>query len=73
VVDVEGEPNGDAASRRVRQCAGDEPGGRLLEVEVVEREVERALRGRDELAGILGDLEGALAPVRQCPDLDRQA
>jgi hypothetical protein len=73
VVDVEGEPDGDPASRRGRERAGDEPRGRLLEVEVVEREVERALRGGDELAGILGDLEGALAPVRQCPDLDRQA
>jgi hypothetical protein len=59
--------------RGSQQGAGDELGRRLLEVEVVEGEVERLLRGRDELAGVLGDLERALAAVREGADVERQA
>ena len=73
MVDVEREPDGDTSPRRVRERARDEARGRLFEVEVVEREVERPSRSGDELSRILGDLEGALAPVRQRADLDRQA
>jgi hypothetical protein len=53
--------------------ARDELPGRLLEVEVVEREVEGLLRGGDELARVLGDLERALAAVGEGADLERQA
>jgi hypothetical protein len=73
VVDVERQPYRDAAMRRVYERAGDEPRGRLVEVEVVQGEIEGLLRARDELADELGDLEGALAPIRQCAYLDRQA
>jgi hypothetical protein len=73
VVDVESESDGDAATARLGERAGDEPRRRLLQIEVVERQVERLLGARDELAGVLGDLEGALAPVRQGAELDRQA
>jgi hypothetical protein len=73
VIHVERKPNGYTPPGHVRERACDEPGGRLLEVEVVEREVEARLRSGDELTDVFGDLEGALAPVRQCPDFDRQA
>jgi hypothetical protein len=63
VVDVEGKAYGDAAVCGVRQRARHEARGRLLEIEVVEGEVERPLRARDELADELGDLESALPPV----------
>jgi hypothetical protein len=73
VIDVEGEAHGHAPTGRVGDRARHQPGGRLLEVEVVEREVERTARGRNELARVLGDLECALASVGQGADVDRQA
>jgi DNA gyrase/topoisomerase IV subunit A len=73
VVDVVREADGDATLCRRREGARDELRGRLLEIEVVEGEVERLSRRRDELTGVLGDLERALAAVRQCPDVERQA
>jgi hypothetical protein len=73
VVDVEGKADGDAAAGDVRDRARNELGGGLLEVEVVEGEVEPLLRCGDELADVFGDLEGGLAAVGECPDLERQA
>jgi hypothetical protein len=73
VVDVEGEADGDSAPGDVRDRAGDKPRGRLLQVEVVEGEVERSLGSGDELADVLGDLEGALTPVGQSAGVDGQA
>jgi hypothetical protein len=73
VIDVEREPDGDAPPRSVREGARDETGGRLFEVEVVEGKLEGRSRAGDELARVLGDLEGALTPVGQGPNLDRQA
>jgi hypothetical protein len=73
VVDVVGQSDGDAALRGSRQGAGNELRGGLLQVEVVEGEVERLSRGRDELADVLADLERALAAVRQCAEVERQA
>jgi hypothetical protein len=73
VIDVEGEANRDAAPGGVGDCAGDELRGGLLQVEVVEGEVERPTSRRDELSGVFRDLEGALTPVGQCADVDRQA
>jgi hypothetical protein len=73
VVDVEREPNRDAALSGGRQSARDEPRGRLLEVEVVEGEVECLPSAREKFADVLGDLERALSAVRECADLDRQA
>jgi hypothetical protein len=73
MIDVEREADGDAAPRRVGERACDETGRGLLEVEVVEGEIEGAAGGGDELARVLGDLEGALTAVRECPNLDRQA
>lgn len=73
MVDVECEPDGDAAPGRIGERARDEARSRLLEVEVVEREIESAARAGDELSRVLGDLQGALTAVRECPNLDRQA
>jgi hypothetical protein len=73
MIDVEGQTDRDASPGDVGERARDEASRRLGEVEVVEGEVEALLRGRDELAYVLGDLEGALAAVRQCSDLDCQA
>jgi hypothetical protein len=73
VVDVEREAHGDASSRGVRQRAGDEPRGGLLQVEVVEGEIEGLLGSGDEVPGVFGDLEGGLTPVGQRANLDRQA
>ena len=73
MIDVEGEPNGDSSPGDIRERARDEPGGWLLEVEVVQGEVEPLTRGGDELADVFGDLEGALATVGQCADFDGQA
>jgi hypothetical protein len=56
-----------------RQRARDELPGRLLEIEVVEREVEALLGSGDELARVFGDLERALAAVGEGADLERQA
>jgi hypothetical protein len=44
VVDVEGEPNRDPMAFGLEQRAGDELGGRLLEIEVVESKVEGGAR-----------------------------
>jgi hypothetical protein len=73
VIHVERQPNGYTSPGHVRERARDEPGGRLLEVEVVQREVEARARSRDEFTDVFGDLQGALPAVRQCPDFDRQA
>jgi hypothetical protein len=70
VVDVEGEPDLDAPPLGVEERAGDELRGGLLQVEVVEGQVERILRPREEVGDQLGDLERGLASVGQCADLD---
>jgi hypothetical protein len=73
VVDVVGQAHLHASVGGGRQRARDELAGRLLEVEVVERQVEARLRRGDELARVLGDLERALAAVGEGADLERQA
>jgi hypothetical protein len=73
VVDVVGQAHLHAPARCGRERARDQLPSRLLEIEVVERQVEALLGGGDELARVLGDLEGALAAVREGADLERQA
>jgi hypothetical protein len=73
VVDVEGEPDGDAPALRLGDRARDDGRGRLGQVEVVEREVEASLGRAEEVRQRPSDVEGALAPVRQGPDVDAQA
>jgi hypothetical protein len=73
VIHVERKPNSYTPPGHVRERARNEPGGRLLEVEVIQGQVKARARSGDELADVFGDLEGALAPIRQCSDFDRQA
>ena len=73
MIHVERKPNGYTPPGHVRERTRNEAGGWLLEVEVVQREVKARARSGDELADVFGDLEGALAPVRECSDFDRQA
>jgi hypothetical protein len=70
VVDVEGEPDGDPALPGIEERARNELGRLLLQVEVVESEVERLLRAREEAGRELGDLERGLASVRQGADFE---
>jgi hypothetical protein len=70
VVGVECEPDCDAAAAGLEEGIGDELRGVLLEVEVVEREVERRACAGEEVGYELGDLERGLTSVRQGPDGD---
>jgi hypothetical protein len=70
VVDVEGEPNLDAAALRLEQRRRDQLRRLLLEVEVVEGEVEGLLGGGQEAGRVLGDLERGLASVAKSAELD---
>jgi hypothetical protein len=71
VVDVEGQSHRDPAALRFEQRPGDELGGRLLEIEVVQGEVEALARARNELGRPFGDLEGGLPAVGEGSDLDQ--
>jgi hypothetical protein len=70
VVDVEGEPYLHAAALRVEEGRRDKLRSLLLEVEVVERQVERLLGAGEEARRVLGDFERCLAPVRQGAERD---
>jgi hypothetical protein len=71
VVLVEGEPDGHAAAGRVLDGACDQPLWLVGEPEVVDRDVEGALRGRDEAGERLRDLDRRLAAVGERPELDQ--
>jgi hypothetical protein len=73
VVLVEGEPDGHASSRRVLDCPGDEALGLVGEAEVVDRDVEAALRRGDESGECLRDLDRRLVAVGERPELDQPA
>jgi hypothetical protein len=70
VVDVEGEPDRDAAALRLEQSRRDELRRLLLEVEVIEGKVEGLLRLGEEAGRVLGDLERGLTPVPESAELD---
>jgi hypothetical protein len=73
VLDVEGEPHGDALSGDTRERVGHELCRRPEEVEVVEGEVEAPPGGGEEISDLPGDFESALAAVGQGVDVNRQA
>jgi hypothetical protein len=73
VVLVEGEPDGHASPRCVLERARDEALRLVGEPEVVDRDVEPALRGRDERGERLRDLDRRLAAVGERPELDQPA
>ncbi len=70
MVDVEGEPDLDAAALRLEEGCRDEFRRLLLEVEIVEGQVEGLLGLGEEAGRVLGDLERALAPVPESAQLD---
>ena len=71
MVQVEGEADGDSPAGRVLERPGDESLGLVGEAEVVDGDVERMLRGGDEVPEGLRDLDRRLAAVSECPDLDQ--
>lgn len=71
MVDVVGEPDGDAARGRVREGAVDDRVERCGEVEVVDRDLERVLRLRDEAGERVRGVLGRLAAVGQGAELDQ--
>jgi hypothetical protein len=70
VVDVEGEPDLDAAALRLQERRRDQLRGLLLEVEVVQGEIEGLLGLREEPGRVLGDLERGLTPVPESAEFD---
>jgi hypothetical protein len=56
---------------RVLDRSRDEALGLVGEAEVVDRDVEAALRGRDEAGECLRDLDRRLAAVGERPELDQ--
>jgi hypothetical protein len=71
VVLVEGEPDGYAPPGRVFDRPRDQPLGLVGEAEVVDSDVESALRAGDEASERLRDLDRGLAAVGERPDLDQ--
>lgn len=71
MVDVVREPDGDAAFVRGAQRAADRRLEIVGQVQVVDRDVERVLRGADEVGERLRGLGGRLAAVGQRADFDR--
>ena len=73
VVDVECEADRDAPLLCLDDLVCDDLRGRLLEVEVVQREVEAPLGCLEESGEPLGDLERGLAAVGEGVRLDHEA
>jgi hypothetical protein len=71
VVDVVGEPDRDPAVARPFERAPDDLRRGVVESDVVEREVERALGGVEEVGDRLRDLGRRLPAVGQRPDPDQ--
>ncbi len=70
MVDVEGEPDLDAAAPRREESCRDELRRLLLEVEIVEGQVEGLLGLGEEAGRVLGDLERGLTPVQESAERD---
>ena len=71
VRDVVEEPYGDAALHGCEERREDECPCVRLEANVVEREVERGARGREEAGDVTRDVRGALPTVGEGAQLDR--
>ena len=70
VVDVVGESDAYASNGRAPDRVADDCRGLAAEIEVVLREVERALRAVEERGDRVCDLHGRLPAVGQSTDLD---
>jgi hypothetical protein len=73
VVDVVDEPHRDAALVGARERALDDRGEVGRQVDVVDRDLERLLRGPEEVGERVRDLVGLLAAVGQRADFDRSS
>ncbi len=71
MIDVVGEPDGDAALGRGGERALDAVGDRAAEADVVERQVERPLGRGEERVELVRDVGRRLAAVGQRPELDQ--
>ena len=71
MVDVVGQPDGDPARAGALEGAADDLRRRVMEPEVVERDVEAALGLVDEIGDRLRDLGRGLAAVRERADVDQ--
>ena len=71
MVDVVREPDRDAAFVRGAQRTADRRREIVRQVEVVDRDVERVLRGAEEASERLRGVGGRLAAVGQRADFDR--
>jgi hypothetical protein len=71
MVDVVRQPDRDAAFVRVAQRAADRRREVVGQVQVVDRDVERVLRGAEEVSERLRGVGGRLAAVGQRADFDR--
>ena len=71
VADVVDDPHRDAARVRRADRAADDLRGLVEQVEVVVRQVERALRAREEFGDRLRDLDGGLAALAVRAELDQ--
>jgi hypothetical protein len=71
MVEVIRQPDCDAARVGVAQRAADDRGEIVRQMQVVDRDVERVLRGADESGERVRGLGGRLAAVGQRADFDR--
>lgn len=72
MVDVVGEPDGHAARSGALEGASDDLRRRIMEPDVVERDVEAALGLVDEVGDRLRDLRRRLASVGERADVDQE-
>ena len=72
MVDVVGEPDGDPARARALEGAADDLRRRVMEPEVVERDVEAALGLVDKVGDRLRDLGRGLPAIAKRADVDQE-
>ena len=72
MVDVVGQPDGNAARSGALEGAADDLRRRIMEPDVVERDVEAALGLVDEVGDRLGDLRSSLPAIAKRADVDQE-
>jgi len=73
VLEVVGEPNADAARGGVRERVAQDGAGGIRQPDVVDRDVEAVLCGREPVGEGVEDLLRGLAPVGEGAELDQEA
>ena len=72
-VEVVEKPDVHAPVLRADERVADDVGGVVVQPQVVERQLERVFRRRDEIRDLVRDVERRLAAVRQCLNRDQAA